>query len=85
MIQLLELLIGQLALRIVAMFIFVFIVLTALEWWNKRPIKHYPREHICGICRAPWYEGHECACSVIGNTPQVFITRASRDLDRRHH
>lgn len=81
--QLLELLIGQIAARILAMGVFVFIVLTVLGWWNKRPIKHYPRHHICGICRVPWYEGHECAPPVVGSAPQVLITHPRKDIARR--
>lgn len=82
MIQWLELLIGQAALRVVVMGAFVIIVLTILEFWNKRPIKHYPRQHICGICKVLWYEGHECAAPVVGSTPQTLITRPARNLDR---
>ena len=82
--QLLELLIGQVAVRIVAMGVFIIIVLAILELWNNRPIKHYPRQHVCGICRVPWYEGHECAPPVIGSAPQILISRAHKDLDRRN-
>lgn len=60
MIQLLELLIGQIAVRILAMGIFIVIALSVLNWYNRRPIKHYPQHHICGDCHARWTPDHQC-------------------------
>jgi hypothetical protein len=27
---------------------------------GPRTIRHWPRRHICGACKAPWIEGHTC-------------------------
>lgn len=59
--QFLELLIGQIAARIVIMGVFIFIVLAVLEYWkNHSPIRHYPQRHICGDCGAAWTPDHQC-------------------------
>jgi len=27
---------------------------------GRRTTTHWPRRHICGVCGAPWTEGHDC-------------------------
>ena len=27
---------------------------------GRRTIKHWPRRHVCGVCGAPWNDGHSC-------------------------
>jgi hypothetical protein len=27
---------------------------------GPRTVKHWPRRHICGVCYAPWTDGHVC-------------------------
>jgi hypothetical protein len=44
----------------------VMFVLPFLPAWlfeGPRTVKHWPRRHVCGVCNAPWIEGHTCPSS----------------------
>ena len=69
---------------LVAMFVLPFLPAWLFE--GPRPVKHYPRRHICGDCGAPWTQGHVCA---VDRTPpqrlrgQLRRVRPSTALVRR--
>jgi hypothetical protein len=45
-------------LAVISMFILPLIP----DWLFEGPrnVKHWPRRHICAICRAPWTDDHRC-------------------------
>jgi hypothetical protein len=43
---------------LVAMFIIPFLPSWLFE--GPRTIKHWPRQHVCGVCGAPWNDEHTC-------------------------
>jgi hypothetical protein len=43
---------------LVAMFVIPFLPSWVFE--GPRTIKYWPRRHVCGICGAPWSDGHTC-------------------------
>ena len=43
---------------LVAMFVIPFLPPWLFE--GPRTIRHWPRQHICGVCEAPWSRGHRC-------------------------
>jgi hypothetical protein len=49
---------------LVAMFVFPFLP----EWLFEGPrtVKHWPRRHVCGVCNAPWADGHTCTPATNG-------------------
>jgi hypothetical protein len=47
---------------LLAMFVLPFLPDWLFE--GPRTSKHWPREHICGACNAPWMKGHICSPEV---------------------
>jgi hypothetical protein len=46
---------------LIAMFVLPFLPAWLFE--GPRTVKHWPRRHVCGVCNAPWTDGHMCPSS----------------------
>jgi hypothetical protein len=46
---------------LIAMFVLPFLPAWLFE--GPRTVKHWPRQHVCGVCNAPWTDGHTCPSS----------------------
>jgi hypothetical protein len=44
---------------------FLIPLLPAWLFEGPRTVKHWPRRHVCGICSAPWADGHTCPSEVV--------------------
>jgi hypothetical protein len=44
---------------LIAMFAIPFLPSWLFE--GPRRVRHWPRQDICGVCEAPWTDGHVCA------------------------
>ena len=51
---------------LVAMFVLPFLPSWLFD--GPRTVKHWPRRHVCGVCNAPWTEGHVCATEITAMT-----------------
>jgi hypothetical protein len=81
---------------LLAMFVLPFLPSWLFE--GPRRVKHWPAEHVCGRCDAPWTKGHTCPAAASGAAPslppplrgelhrhprqQVLVAVPNRDLDR---
>jgi hypothetical protein len=34
---------------------------------GPRTVRHWPRRHVCGVCHAPWTDGHVCEIGPASN------------------
>ena len=57
---------------LIAMFAIPFLPSWLFE--GPRRVRHWPQQHVCGACEAPWTDGHLCApamAAVSAPVPQV--------------
>jgi hypothetical protein len=48
---------------LIAMFAIPFLPSWLFE--GPRRVRHWPQQHVCGACEAPWTEGHLCAPATV--------------------
>jgi hypothetical protein len=48
---------------LIAMFMIPFLPAWLLE--GPRKVRHWPQQHVCGRCDAPWTKGHSCEDEVV--------------------
>ena len=70
---------------LIAMFVIPFLPNWLFE--GPRTVKHWPRRHVCGDCKAPWTEGHLCNLQTADPAPplrgELRRPRPRRELERR--
>jgi len=70
---------------LIAMFVLPFLPAWLFE--GPRTVKHWPRRHVCGVCNAPWTDGHTCpsGASETGRPLHGSLRRlpASAEVERR--
>jgi hypothetical protein len=54
---------------LVAMFVLPFLPTWLFE--GPRTIRHWPRRHVCGLCGAPWVDGHSCLPEAADDGPPL--------------
>lgn len=65
---------------------FVIPLLPSWLFEGPRTVKHWPRRHACGNCKALWTEGHMCWHPVDKATPHVRgeLRRLKAATDLKH-
>jgi hypothetical protein len=58
---------------LIAMFVIPFLPRWLFE--GPRKVKHWPQQHMCAVCDAPWTDGHSCSEEV------VVVERASAAIE----
>lgn len=45
-----------------AALILMFVIPFLPSWLFEGPrmVRHWPQRHVCGVCHAPWTDGHVC-------------------------
>jgi hypothetical protein len=62
-------------LALIAMFVIPHLPDRLFE--GPRTVKHWPRRHVCGVCGAPWADGHACAPAPVPAAAPAAATAAA--------
>jgi hypothetical protein len=78
---------------LIAMFVIPFLPRWLFE--GPRKVKHWPQQHVCGVCDAPWTVGHVCTDEPVAIEPaptaiepapplrgELRRLKATRELER---
>ena len=54
---------------------------------GPRTVRHWPRQHVCAYCKAPWTEGHICAVEPTYPTQALWgeLRRVQTGTDLERH